>query len=308
MVTVTPKQRSKKSSKTIVFATLAVVALVVIAVLSKGTSSSSLLRQTSKPLATAKTVQLSDTNNPQDTNKDPEISQKQQQHDECPYMSIHDLSEDERNPAKGERHMITPPRGGMIHLVCCQTTQGPFNTLVHEQWAPNGAKRFLEMVTTGYFNSKFGVPLMRCVQGFLCQFGLNSEPQLSKRFKETIPDDANWLPEGPKYRQNEEGVKRFATGYMAYAGGGKHTRDMQLIVSLDNIPTLAGGSPWEVPWGELVGQHSLDTFSKVYTGYGDNGPPQGDLWSRGITPADKEKFPKLDYVTGCAVVDQQIQE
>lgn len=224
----------------------------------------------------------------------------------CPYMTIADLTPEERHPHAGDRHMITPPEGGLLHLVCCQTTKGPFNTLVHEKWAAKGAQRFLSMVKSGYFNA--GVPLMRCLKGFLCQFGLNTNPKLSKEFQETIGDDPNWLPEGPKYKTNAKGVARFAVGYMAYAGGGKHSRDNQLIVSLDNVPTLAGGSPWEVPWGELVGKHSFETLSRFYTGYGEDGPQQGDMWNKGVTDSVRKKFPLLDYINSCAVVDQEIQE
>lgn len=158
----------------------------------------------------------------------------------CPYSSIDDLTEEERNPAVGSRHMVSPPAGGPLTLVCCQTTKGVFNTLVHEKWAPKGAKRFLDMVRINYFESK--VPLMRCIQNFICQFGLNSDPQLSRKYRQTIEDDPNWLPEGPTNRRNEQGVLRFARGYMAYAGGGAHSRNNQFIISLKDNPTLAGGT------------------------------------------------------------------
>lgn len=223
----------------------------------------------------------------------------------CPYQSLDDLRTEERYPERGDRHMVTPPEGGLVHLVCCKTTKGPINAVVHEKWAPLGAKRFLQMVKSGYFNA--GVPLMRCIKGFLCQFGLNSNPKLSRVFQETIPDDPNWLPEGPKYRTNSKGVARFAVGYLAYAGSEKNSRDNQLIVSLDNVPTLAGGSPWEVPWGELVGTHSFDTLAKFYTGYGEDGPEQNTVWRIGMGDNDRKKFPDLDYIEACEVVDQEIQ-
>ena len=40
----------------------------------------------------------------------------------------------------------------------------------------------------------------------------------------SLPDDPNWLPEGKDHRQNDVGVKRFAVGYLAYAGSGKNSR------------------------------------------------------------------------------------
>ena len=140
----------------------------------------------------------------------------------CGYTGgLNDLKPEELHPVAGKRHMITPPKGGKLSLVCCDTTKGPLAALVHHSWAPLGAEHFMDMVTSQYFDS--GVPMMRCMKDFLCQFGINSDPAVTKKFKSNIEDDPNWLPEGPKYRENSDGVKRFAKGYLAYAGGGKNS-------------------------------------------------------------------------------------
>lgn len=214
------------------------------------------------------------------------------------------LKPEELHPVAGKRHMITPPKDdGRLSLVCCDTTKGPLEIVVHPNWAPLGAKLFLKMVTSGYFDS--GVPMMRCLNGFLCQFGINSERDVTKNFHiGKIKDDPNWLPEGPKYRQNSDGVKRFAIGYLAYAGSGKESRGNQLIVALDNNGPLAGGSPWEVPWGELVGEESFETLSKIYTGYGEDGPSQGKLHKYGMNDTMKKQFPNIDYINKCVLVDE----
>jgi hypothetical protein len=122
-----------------------------------------------------------------------------------------------------------------------------------------------------------------------------------------MPDDRNWLPEGSKNRE-KNGVKRFAKGYLAYAGAGKNSRGTQLIVALADNGPLAGGSPWEVPWGELVGGHSFKTLDKFYTGYGEKGPPQGKLGKDGFNDAMKKDFPLLDHINSCHVVDERYQE
>ncbi len=161
----------------------------------------------------------------------------------CPYETFDDLSPEELYPTKGSRHMVNPPKGGQLTLLCCETTKGPWSLVVHDKWAPLGAARFLEMVSSRYMDSE--IPLFRCIQDFICQFGLSSDASLSKLFKKSIQDDKNWLPEGPAHREHE-GVKRFAKGYIAYAGGGKNSRNNQLIISLTDVGALAGGSPWEV--------------------------------------------------------------
>jgi cyclophilin family peptidyl-prolyl cis-trans isomerase len=221
---------------------------------------------------------------------------------QCPYKSLKELTEDQKQPVANGRHMVAPPKGGKIHLVCCQTTKGTLSIVAHERWAPLGTQRFLEMVTLGYFNA--GVPMMRCVKDFLCQFGLSASPERKRDFDATIPDDPNWLPEGPTRRENALGVKRFAEGYLAYAGGGKNSRNKQLIVALKANGPLAGGSPWEVPWGELVGDESFQTLSQIYTGYGEDGPKQGMLHNNGMTEEMKLDFPQLDYITHCEVLDE----
>jgi hypothetical protein len=139
---------------------------------------------------------------------------------------------------------------------------------------------------------------------------LSSDPTAKEKLitKGSLHDDRNWLPEGPNHRENDLGVKRFARGYLAYAGHGKNSRGRQLIVALKDNGPLAGGSPWEVPWGELVGADSFQTLSKIYTGYGEKGPPQGRLGREGASDAVKEEWPDLSYVKSCQVVDERFQE
>lgn len=219
--------------------------------------------------------------------------------------SIRDLSPSELHPQAGpHRHIVTPPLDtSPVSLVTCSTTAGYLHILVHASWAPLGAQRFLQMVNSKYFSTK--VALMRCVKLFLCQFGIAGDPSYNKPYngkKGELKDDPNWLPEGPAHRQNERGVKRFAKGYLAYAGAGINTRSNQLIVALDDNGPLGGGSPWEVPWGELVGMESFRTLDHIYTGYGEKGPSQGRLSRQGSAGLDRD-FPKLDYILGCDVIE-----
>jgi len=218
-------------------------------------------------------------------------------------ISFYNLTDEELHPRAGDRHMITPPEGGKLSLVCCETTKGNMAMVAHHKWAPIGAAHFIEMVKAKYFDTT--VPLMRCMKGFLCQFGINSDPTVTKKFRGNLKDDPNWLPEGKEFRENDLGVMRFAKGYLAYAGGGKNTRGNQFILSLEANGPLAGGSPWEVPWGELVGEESFETLSKIYTGYGDDGPGQGKLGSRGMDEELKKEFPLIDYIDRCVVIDEQ---
>lgn len=65
------------------------------------------------------------------------------------------------------------------------------------------------------------------------------------------------------------------------------------------------GSPWEVPFGEVVGKDSYETLSKISTVYGEKGPSQGLLRREGSSENVAKQFPDLDYVTSCMIVDSK---
>ena len=75
-----------------------------------------------------------------------------------------------------------------------------------------------------------------------------------------------------------------------------HSRSTQLILAYQESLHLGGGSPWEVPFAQLVGEESYRTLSKFYTGYGEE-VKQGKLMNQGNAYLEKE-FPLLDYITG----------
>lgn len=205
-------------------------------------------------------------------------------------------------PTTNEKHMVPPPAGPAT-LVCCQTTKGILNIAVHKSWAPLGAARFLDMVETKFFSTKVG--LFRALKGFLVQFGLAGDVDVQKSWNKKVwlPDDPSWLPLGPTNRKIN-GIKRFQKGYLAYAGAGKNSRGTQLIMAFEDNEFLCGGSPWEVPWGQLVGEASYTTLSNIYTGYGEK-PSQGKIQNRGVKYLEDE-FPLLDYITACDVVKRDL--
>jgi peptidyl-prolyl cis-trans isomerase A (cyclophilin A) len=111
---------------------------------------------------------------------------------------------------------------------------------IHPAWAPIGAARFLELVSTGYFAD---VALFRCIEGFICQFGIAGNPDVNKEWKEkgAITDDAH-------ITTNNGHLSR---GMLSFAGGGADSRTTQLFVALKDSNRL-GDNPWETPIGEVV--------------------------------------------------------
>ncbi|KAL3906198.1 MAG: hypothetical protein SGARI_004109 [Bacillariaceae sp.] len=115
------------------------------------------------------------------------------------------------------------------------------------------------MLSKGYFFTN--IPLFRCTDA--CQFGLSSNTTLTKLFDKRIDDDPLWLPTGPGHRTNEKGTARYPKGILTNAGSGPNSRSNQFVVTLKPNKFMGGGSPWEVPLGEVVaGREVLD---KLYT-------------------------------------------
>ncbi|VEU35723.1 unnamed protein product [Pseudo-nitzschia multistriata] len=230
-----------------------------------------------------------------------------------------DLTEEQRNPAVGERWMVDPPTGGNLHLVCCDTTKGSFRILLHERWAPTGVSHLLEMLGGGYFDTE--IPLFRCTDA--CQFGLSANQTLTKAFGGTVADDPLWLPTGPEHRYfrapgGSGEIERYPKGVLTYAGGGRNSRGNQFVLTLQPNKYMGGGSPWEVPLGEVVeieserknagGESSDVSLPDLYTGYGERGPGQGLLHREGASASVRERWPLMDYVLRCSVVDQWISD
>ncbi len=219
----------------------------------------------------------------------------------CPVTSIRSLSEEELEPRAGSRHMVDPPKGGKLTLVCCETTKGPFSVLLHHVWAPIGVARLVEMIQSSYFSTK--IPLFRCTDA--CQFGLAGDPEATKQYNTRLVDDPIWLPPGKDHQMNDQGVKRYPEGMWTYAGSGPNTRSNQFVITLKPNPFMGGGSPWEVPLGEFVGGSSFEVLPKIYNGYGEKGPGQDLLRREGNSKKVQEKWPLMDYILSCNILDEE---
>ena len=190
---------------------------------------------------------------------------------------------------------------GSAAQVVCETTTGPIVVDVYHDWAPHGAQRFLEMVTSGFFSTRIG--LFRAVKNFLCQTGVAGDPAEHKRWraKGTIPDDPQWLP----MQTSKKNLKR---GFVSFAGGGKNSRGTEFFFAFRDLQL--GGSPWEVPFGTLVGDASFHAMDRWYAGYGDmpgfggHAPNQGRIYQQGVSYLENE-FPDLDYIERCDVIHQR---
>ena len=167
------------------------------------------------------------------------------------------------------------------------TSKGPIVIQVHRSWAPKGADRFYDLVTSGYFDdSRF----FRVVKGQWAQFGINGDPVVAKRWRErTIPDDPR-----------SQSVTR---GRVAFAFAVPNDRTTQVYISLrDNSYQDEQGF---VPFGEVVeGMDVADTLTSVYgesSGGGIRAGKQQPLFDGGNAYLDRE-YPRLDRIIRAQVI------
>ncbi len=160
------------------------------------------------------------------------------------------------------------------------TTKGAFVVQVNRAWAPNGADRFYNLVKNGFYDN---VRFFRVISGFMVQFGINGDPQLSARWRAaSIQDD-------PVTQHNTRGMITFATA-------GPNTRTTQVFINFADNSQL--DSMGFAPFGKVVtGMNVVDAINAEY-GEGaprGRGPDQGKLQSQGNAYLARE-FSRMDYV------------
>jgi peptidyl-prolyl cis-trans isomerase A (cyclophilin A) len=173
------------------------------------------------------------------------------------------------------------------YRVSLDKSKGLIVIQAHRAWAPHGADRFHELVTSGYFDdSRF----FRVVKGQWAQFGINGDPKVAARWRErAIPDDP------PR-----QSVTR---GRVAFAFAVPNGRTSQLYISLrDNSYQDDQGF---VPFGEVVeGMDVADALNSEYgehSGGGIRAGKQQPLFDGGNAYLDRE-FPRLDRIIRARVV------
>jgi peptidyl-prolyl cis-trans isomerase A (cyclophilin A) len=160
------------------------------------------------------------------------------------------------------------------------TTRGDVIIEVTRAWAPLGADRFYNLVRHHFFD---GASFFRVVSGFVVQFGLSPNPEVSGVWeKAAIKDD-------PVKQSNKR-------GYLTFATAGPNTRTTQIFINLGNNAAL--NAQGFAPFGVVTeGMEMVDQF---YRGYGE-APDQGQIQSKGKAYLD-QNFPKLDSIKSATIV------
>ena len=170
-----------------------------------------------------------------------------------------------------------------------ETTKGSFVVEVVREWAPRGADRFYELVTTGYYD---GSRFYRVRPKFVVQWGIGPDPKKNELWTQLrMPDD-------PVKESNKE-------GYITFAKRGPGTRTTQVFINLaDNSKRL--DSQGFAPFGRVV--EGMDVVRSFYAVYGEvqplegSGPDPAKLEVMGDEYA-KRSFPRLDQISKASVVE-----
>jgi homoserine O-acetyltransferase len=146
------------------------------------------------------------------------------------------------------------------------TTAGDVVIEVYPQAAPNAAKRFLELVASGFYDD---TPISRVVPGFVAQFGVNwRDPHKAWKDREFNDD--------PSLFALERGTLAFAKA------GSPNTASTQVFINYRENNRLAEPQPNLSFWvfGKVVeGMDVVDRFVQV--GDPSGGLDQGRLWADG---------------------------
>ena len=167
-----------------------------------------------------------------------------------------------------------------------ETSKGDFVIEVHRDWSPNGADRFYNLVSNGYYDD---VRFFRVLAGFMAQFGIHGDSEVSAAWREQRLND------DPVVQSN-------ARGFVSYAMGGANTRTTQIFINFGDNSRLddMGFSPF----GQVV--EGMEVVDQLYSGYGEGaprgrGPSQGSLQARGNDYL-MDDFPNLDFVRQATIV------
>ncbi len=147
--------------------------------------------------------------------------------------------------------------------VLLQTTAGEVTIEVYPEAAPNAARRFLELVESGFYDA---TPVSRVVPGFVAQFGINWREPHRQWQNRNFDDDPTLFA--------------LERGTLAFAKAGPNTNSTQVFINYRENNQLAAPRYNFTVFGKVVsGMDVVDSFVQV--GDPSGGLDQGRLWQDG---------------------------
>jgi len=173
-------------------------------------------------------------------------------------------------------------------VVRLDTTKGAIVIECFRDWSPNGADRFFELVTTGYYND---AAIFRIRPKTWAQFGIAGDPKVAQAWRpRTIPDD-------PFKQPNVRGT-------VAFAWAVPNGRTTQVFINLRDNRETHDKEPF-VPFGRVIeGMEVADALFDEYGEAAGGGIRAGkqDPVFQGGNGYLRKNFPKLDYIKTAQIV------
>ena len=168
-----------------------------------------------------------------------------------------------------------------------ETTKGDFVVEVNRAWSPNGADRFYNLAKIGYFKD---IAIFRAIKGFMFQFGIHGDPEVSKVWSEAkIKDDPN------AGQTNDFGTITFAKS------GLPNSRSVQFFINLGVNGRLdASGF---TPFGKVV--EGADVLKQINTEYGENSPEVQEKFQAEGNAYIQKKYPNIDMIKSVTLVEEK---
>lgn len=167
-----------------------------------------------------------------------------------------------------------------VYKVKFTTTQGEFILQVTRAWAPIGADRFYNLVRGKFYD---GCAFFRVIPGFMAQFGISPNPQVS----------AAWSAQDLRDEPVKQSNKR---GFISYAKAGPNTRTTQVFINYGDNSRLDADD--FAAFGEVI--EGMEVVDKFYSGYGGN-PDQTAITQLGKSWIEKN-MPKVDSIKTAIIV------
>ena len=165
-----------------------------------------------------------------------------------------------------------------------------FRVQLYPEWAPIGVGRFEELTNANFWDD---TRIFRIATNFVSQFGINSNPDVQKEWRDKLPID-----DDPPVASNERGT-------LTFASSGVNSRTTQLFINTkDNIFLDAQGF---APVGKILpagnGYGGMEVVDSFYSAYGER-PNQAMIRSEGGSYL-QENFPNLSYFEKAEFVNQE---
>lgn len=186
------------------------------------------------------------------------------------------------NPRTAPAVEDNDPRGPDSYQVALDTSAGRIVIQVNRKLAPNGADRFYRLIKADYYkHAKF----FRIVPGFVVQFGMAADPELTNKWKQRqIPDD-------PVVGSNTAGTVTFAKS-------GPNSRTTQIFINLADNKRL--DSMTFAPFGKVI--EGMEVVKNLNDEYGEQ-PKQRLIGQQGNAYLN-ENFPNLDGIQSATIIKE----